>query len=34
LRILQRPQDERLQQELRTITYQLCLRFPVPGLCL
>jgi glycine hydroxymethyltransferase len=34
LRILQRPQDERLQQELRAVTYQLCLRFPVPGLCL
>ncbi|MGQ9502454.1 MAG: serine hydroxymethyltransferase [Anaerolineae bacterium] len=33
LRILQRPQDEHLQQELREVTYQLCLHFPVPGLC-
>lgn len=34
LRILQHPQDERLQQELREVTYQLSSRFPVPGLCL
>jgi len=34
VRILQDPQNERLQQALREVTYELCLRFPVPGLCL
>ncbi|MCS7259913.1 MAG: serine hydroxymethyltransferase [Anaerolineae bacterium] len=34
VRILQDPHNERLQQELRAVTYQLCARFPVPGVCL
>ncbi len=34
LQALQHPHDEHRQQELRETTYQLCLRFPVPGLCL
>ncbi|PWH19908.1 MAG: serine hydroxymethyltransferase [Ardenticatenia bacterium] len=34
VRILQDPHNERLQQALREVTYELCLRFPVPGLCL
>jgi glycine hydroxymethyltransferase len=34
LRAVQHPNDEDLQHELRHTTHQLCLRFPVPGLCL
>lgn len=34
VRILRDPHNERLQQELRAVTYRLCAQFPVPGTCL
>jgi glycine hydroxymethyltransferase len=34
LRALRNPADDHVQQQVRQTTYALCMRFPVPGLCL